>query len=372
MFGVIKKAIKGVPMLTWDSFKVQVERKVRNCKVIDMFAVHDYKQLYQGCIDQKLSLLHKERWTCHQWMFETVEQSIWFPLGVSTMYRAYASDSLIESVEVDLSQNAKTPIGRITGLDHYELQSKWEPSANFYRNRPVQGIFLMKQLPPRGSMMLVKNFDEESVKELPDLMSKLLSQFREDSIERLEWTHFFDRYAPQSKFGSLFYELKRRGLSDYAPLGIYLYNPQVYFRRNSTNLTAMQPVVSTRTAFPDEAGINLLLALALPAVRTEFDEYDHVPVPRIYGSATVSVQNVVNNYKNVQLSVELANVLDGKPFSISLLKGMLFQMTKLDGSEVVKRGSGKVGLIRQIGDQFVNLQKHLYAEILPEVEHFMK
>ena len=25
MFGVIKKAIKGVPMLTWDSFKVQVE-----------------------------------------------------------------------------------------------------------------------------------------------------------------------------------------------------------------------------------------------------------------------------------------------------------------------------------------------------------
>ena len=68
----------------------------------------------------------------------------------------------------------------------------------------------MKQLPPRGSMMLVKNFDEESVKELPDLMSKLLSQFREDSIERLEWTHVFDRYAPQSKFGSLFYELKRR------------------------------------------------------------------------------------------------------------------------------------------------------------------
>lgn len=172
-------------------------------------------------------------------MFETVEQSIWFPLGVSTMYRTYASDSLIESVEVDLRQNAKTPIGRITGLDHYELQSKWEPSANFYINRPVQGIFLMKQLPRRGSMMLAKN------------------------IERLEWTHFFDRYAPQSKFGSLFYELKRRGLSDYAPLGIYLYNPQVYFRRNSTNLTAMQPVVSTRTAFPDEAGINLLLALAL-------------------------------------------------------------------------------------------------------------
>lgn len=46
-------------------------------------------------------------------------------------------------------------------------------------------------------------------------------------------------------------------------------------------------------------------------------------------------------------------------------------MTKLDGSEVIKRGSGNVGLISQIRDQFVNLQKHLYAEILPEVEHFM-
>lgn len=61
----------------------------------------------------------------------------------------------------------------------------------------------------------------------------------------------------------------------------------------------------------------------LPAVRTEFDEFDHVPVPR------------------------LANVLDGKQFCISLVKGMLLQMTKLDGSEVIKRGSGKVDLISQ-------------------------
>jgi hypothetical protein len=50
-------------------------------KMVDVYIIPDYKGFLSVCIDSKLSHLHKEGQTHHQWRFEAVEICPDFPLG---------------------------------------------------------------------------------------------------------------------------------------------------------------------------------------------------------------------------------------------------------------------------------------------------
>jgi hypothetical protein len=92
-FGTLKKILRGKTILTLEEFKQIVESAMawRTVKwhVRDVMIIPDYQKYLEPCIDNKLSKLHKEIQTQHQWRFEAVPMSPLFPLGCKTMYRAY-------------------------------------------------------------------------------------------------------------------------------------------------------------------------------------------------------------------------------------------------------------------------------------------
>ena len=97
-FGVVKRVLRNIPMNTWESFKTAINNQFKNVPrsvdVKDLFVVHAWSDLIVNCIDTKLSNLHKEEVTQHQWFFEALPLSSEFPFGVRTKYRQYTQDSI--------------------------------------------------------------------------------------------------------------------------------------------------------------------------------------------------------------------------------------------------------------------------------------
>jgi hypothetical protein len=99
-FGNIKKFLNGRHFNTLDDFSKVLTEGFKDSKiplkVVDVMVVPDYVTFFENCIDSELACLHKELQTQHQWRFQAVEPSTFFPFGCKTTYRAYSSDKVIE------------------------------------------------------------------------------------------------------------------------------------------------------------------------------------------------------------------------------------------------------------------------------------
>jgi hypothetical protein len=121
VFAIIWKIFRDAPCVSLQAYKELIEKELTesalgDVRVCDCMVVPDYKFLLEGCIDTKLGLMHKEEFTQHQWRFESVDKTIFFPLGVKTTYRAYCSDKIIEFFKMPKLQ-CLSPIGSFTGSE---------------------------------------------------------------------------------------------------------------------------------------------------------------------------------------------------------------------------------------------------------------
>ncbi len=82
--------------------------------VEDIWVVPDYTSFFHSSIDGKLSLLHKGENTQHQWRFEAVVISKYFPTGAKAMYRKYCSDKVV-IMERRCKLRCLSKVGKITG-----------------------------------------------------------------------------------------------------------------------------------------------------------------------------------------------------------------------------------------------------------------
>lgn len=118
--------------------------------VEDVHLVMNYYDFLTPCRDTSLGRLHKEEQTQHTWMFEAVDPSVHFPLGVKTCYRAYCSDKVVEFQKMDPLE-CTTSIGRLTGLEPVVTISHWYPSASGIGMDPlrpnIEGFYLLRSLP---------------------------------------------------------------------------------------------------------------------------------------------------------------------------------------------------------------------------------
>ena len=96
-------------------------------EVCDLFAIPDYIEWFDRdkCIDSRFSRWTKTVNTQHQWKFEAVEPSEYFPYGVRVMYRAFASDEVVEVVKSVAPHS--TDAGRFVGLKAIRVQVYWYP-----------------------------------------------------------------------------------------------------------------------------------------------------------------------------------------------------------------------------------------------------
>ncbi len=97
---------------TPSQYAAHIEKTFRadNCKVVDFYAVPDYHEFLKACVDSKFSRYCKQEFTQHQFIFESVEKSDYFPLGCRTTYRAYASDAVVEIKKQDNPSFPKIPM----------------------------------------------------------------------------------------------------------------------------------------------------------------------------------------------------------------------------------------------------------------------
>jgi hypothetical protein len=131
-FAVIWSCFRSEPCETLALYKSRIEETFSatslKAKMEDVYVIPDYKILLQNCIDTRLSNLHKEGQTQHQWRFEAVELSTYFPLGVKTMYRAYCSDRVVE-FHAKPASKCDTRIGQAIGLEPVTVTCRWHPSS---------------------------------------------------------------------------------------------------------------------------------------------------------------------------------------------------------------------------------------------------
>jgi len=112
-----------------------------NFNLQDLWVIPDYKKFLHPCIDTKFGNYAKEENTQLCWRFEEVPVSVHSPMGVKTMYRAFANDVVYELVP-DTDPDSQV------GWKAARVYSSWGPLAKHsIYNSPVDGIHVMKRFP---------------------------------------------------------------------------------------------------------------------------------------------------------------------------------------------------------------------------------
>ena len=99
----------------------------------------------------------------HQWKFEAVEESQWFPWGVKTTYRAYCSDRVVE-FDVKCKDECLHEIGQATGLEPRTLYVAWRPSVDDSPGRTGMQLISSRSMATKldVQIMLVNIYDEKT------------------------------------------------------------------------------------------------------------------------------------------------------------------------------------------------------------------
>ena len=109
VFGRLWKHVRNEPILTPEAYSLAVSKALTTtayqANVVDVFVVPDYVTYLSDCLDPRFGNYAKTEQTKHQFCFESVDRSPLFPLGVKTMYRAYAADDVIEIVQENKNGN---------------------------------------------------------------------------------------------------------------------------------------------------------------------------------------------------------------------------------------------------------------------------
>jgi hypothetical protein len=152
-FAIIWRIFRSGTCETLEKYKDMIEAAFKdsklNAKMKNVYIIPNFQLFLEGCIDAKLKRLHKDLQTQHQWHFEAVKESIKFPLGCKTTYRAYSSDIVIEFIKKPQAQ-CISPIGQLTGLEPTTLNCSWYPSQLCDPSRNVEGFYLLRDIPHRA------------------------------------------------------------------------------------------------------------------------------------------------------------------------------------------------------------------------------
>jgi hypothetical protein len=152
-FALIWVCFRSQPCLTFQGYKKLIEEKLGHsalrAKVKDVYVIPNYQDFFERCIDSKLGRLHHEESTQHQWRFEAVD-SINFPDGCKTTYKAYSSDNVVELILKPKGQ-CLSAVGQYTGLEPVSVYCPWQPAASGLfsdpRRQGIEGFYILRNIP---------------------------------------------------------------------------------------------------------------------------------------------------------------------------------------------------------------------------------
>jgi hypothetical protein len=188
IFALIWKRLRDEHIYTPSEFAdlvCEVLKKKTNVNVVDIYAVPDYVALFKDCIDSGVGRFAKEEWAQLQFIFEAVDISDEYPIGVKSTYRSYTQDSYIEIVETD------DPELSVSGLN---------PQECLVRARPLAGeapLNILKRLP--SSNICPAPFIAGSRQLLESVANRMICHYTKNRLAVAEeWDMWVNEFAPQS------------------------------------------------------------------------------------------------------------------------------------------------------------------------------
>jgi len=180
LFAKIWEYIKSECVLTPQAYEKVIIQALskpdRPVKVVDLFAVPDYKSLLDELICDGLSNYMKEEETQLQFIFESVPVSEEYPFGVKVQYRAYSSDNV---VEIWVGEGENFPYG-------------FQPVEVKVDSHPVD---IIKELPKEDCRIYPQQFVAGSRVELEKVANFMISECSNTNLSAAkEWTEFLDFY----------------------------------------------------------------------------------------------------------------------------------------------------------------------------------
>jgi hypothetical protein len=107
-FGILWKKIRHKYVYTPQQYNTKIinslSTKKRECEVIDVFAVPDFKKLLDDYVDPSFRAQSKCEKTQLQWSFEACTPDDYFKNGVKVFYRAYCADEVCQIIEDNTKQ----------------------------------------------------------------------------------------------------------------------------------------------------------------------------------------------------------------------------------------------------------------------------
>jgi hypothetical protein len=165
----------------------------------DIMVLPNYKALFEPYLDQKLSTFTKEEDTQLAWWFRVTERSQEFPLGVKTMYRAYASDEVFEIVENTNSDIPEVP------WSVCRTKCRWQPVRAGHEELGIQhdGLHVLNGFPM--GPIIPAEFKPGHLKEFEICFRKISEEkWCGNSAQRAvdaynDWTEFKNNKYPQTE-----------------------------------------------------------------------------------------------------------------------------------------------------------------------------
>lgn len=326
VFALLWEWFKGKNILTPQQYKDELEEffkespsvHFRNLEVEDVFIVPDYIKFLQSHIDHKLAKLHTLLHTQHQWLFEAVKKTEYFPFGVKATYRPYSSERVVEFRKLPTGQ-CQTPIGQLTGLEPNTSYCKWEPEPT--AARPVEGIYLLHYngLPCSDEHPFEPEpFEEGARAQLDKTYAKIKSTYNTDHLARAQWEEWFQDEAPTHD--------GIEGAEAYRACGFWDVPLSDFFETadpcedvcawEESSLSANPRLNPSVFQWPE------LVALCNPSVATSFTP--HPPNPRTYlGIVSSDNNNNIMNRFTEESRVYYLTFLTGHRVTRTMLQGML-------------------------------------------------
>jgi hypothetical protein len=362
-FGHVKRAWKRVVMKTWEAFRDILEKKHETSnyktKMEDVNYVHDYWKFFENSFDKYLASFQKMQETQHQFQFEAVENDPWFPLGCKVKYSAFSAACNVEAVVLSDHAGAQTDLGMKIGIDFCRTYSKWYPLKDTFEGRPVDGFYLLKSIPTEP--LKVKDWLEPDRLAM-DKVRKYLSNTRHlTSEEKEEWATFFVNFLPVEGV-----PYAPQGITPFVPLQGFEGAPLPYRELSDRCI----PFINGKVEVDVKEAT--LLALALPCVKSEWDQVP--PKPRFFIPNTEEMSRPLEEYY-LQVEIMIDHLKAQKRAASGCtelhMETKLFRFTNILGKELCKRPSGraaKCNLVKALSKHFFNW---MYAPVLSEVKMFM-
>ena len=366
-FAHIWRGMRQRPIHTVDEYAAEISNIFNGsllASVVDLYVIADFTKFFQNSIDPHFAAYAKEEDTQHQFKFDAIKPSTDFPFGCRVMYRAYASDKVIEFVKKPKEQ-CLSPIGRLTGLEPHTLLVTWGPKKPSTINHAqfVTGFYLLTEMPylHNNQMFPPKEFEKNSMESFAKTIREAKNKFSDRPAICAAWEKWEKDKLGNPEWSAAEYATAKPLLYQVPLLKFFRLAPRDTCNPDwDTQLSTELVVTDSDFKFPEQ------LARAEHSVRSS---WQRDPMPsRVFATMDTELRATLALYDD-KAKVYYDSYLNSN-YTKEKLMDILRERLSSDG-DVLPLGGSKPSLIKRVKESDKAYLTVFYKSLTPENNYFL-